>query len=345
VVYCGTPEVIYKTTDGGKTWTDQSAFEPRPGSKGWRGRGWSGLCTKSFHFHPTDPKRWYFTGMDDGKLWYSEDSGYTWHRPVGEWKHWGGGNQIAFARQRPNLLYAAFGQRGHDGAIGRSDDGGKTWRFFGKKQGLPQDGEATSVWVDPTRPETVYAVFSGDIYRTEDGGEHWHCLTENMKACKITGRSACGIYVASGSGVYHSGDGRRFSLMPGSPKKAKWIELGPSGSKDLYVAAFDPFGSRGGFYLHEKGRWRCLRRESQAVGIVLDPKNPRRIYAITGDQPYHDEVRATGVWLSDDGGATWRQENKGLPFLRIHCIAVNPHDPTIVVVGTEGQGYYVTRKR
>ena len=77
--------------------------------------------------------------------------------------------------------------------------------------------------------------------------------------------------------------------------------------------------------------------------MATDPTDPARLAVATSDHPYHDASFATGVWLSGDAGATWRQANDGLPCLRGEAIAIDPHDPERVVVGTLGRGFWQMR--
>ena len=52
----------------------------------------------------------------------------------------------------------------------------------------------------------------------------------------------------------------------------------------------------------------------------------RRIAVSTCNHPYHDESFATGVWISDDAGQTWRAENDELAMLRADIIIFNSND-------------------
>jgi len=55
------------------------------------------------------------------------------------------------------------------------------------------------------------------------------------------------------------------------------------------------------------------------------PSNASRVYAVGG---------GSGLWRSDDGGASWTPKSDGWPFLQANCVTVDPLDPNIVYVGT-----------
>ena len=67
------------------------------------------------------------------------------------------------------------GPPGSVGAIGRSDDSGRSW----KTATMPGRANST-IWtfaVHPSAPQRVYAAsVSGEVYRSEDGGLNWHKL-------------------------------------------------------------------------------------------------------------------------------------------------------------------------
>ena len=53
VAYAYNSEYVIKTTDGGKTWTDMTSYNPDPEKKDhWRGRGWNGWCSRNVVFNP-----------------------------------------------------------------------------------------------------------------------------------------------------------------------------------------------------------------------------------------------------------------------------------------------------
>jgi hypothetical protein len=147
--------------------------------------------------------------------------------------------------------------------------------------------------------------------------------------------------------MYFTEDGAKFTLLPGSPRSNRWMpgRLAVDTSKPhrLYLAQYADTPGTGGLWRWVDGTWTKLMDRLGVVGVAVDPTDPSRVAVATTDVPIRDVTIASGVWLSDDAGVTWSQQNNGLPCLRGKVIAINPHDPEQLVFGSEGRGYFVTR--
>jgi photosystem II stability/assembly factor-like uncharacterized protein len=195
---------LYKTTDGGKTWTNTKFIDEDTGFV-------------DVVMHPADPNilfaasyqrrrlPWGFNGGGPGSgIWRTDDGGRTWTRLTGN----GLPNNpiigrigLAVSRSRPNIVYAqlevgpsggtgagvnedgslvAPGQRGGGGrgqqpakpdpgrsGVWRSDDGGKTWAFRSNNNNRPM--YYSKIRVDPTNPDIVYTT-GASAYKSLDGG-------------------------------------------------------------------------------------------------------------------------------------------------------------------------------
>jgi hypothetical protein len=96
----------------------------------------------------------------------------------------------------------------------------------------------------------------------------------------------------------------------------------------------------GGVYQWQGSEWKRIFDQTYAFDVAVHPTNPQRIAVSTSDDPYHDISRATGVWLSEDGGVTWHQSNDGLSCTRGKTIAFDPHRPERLVFGSFGRGFF-----
>jgi photosystem II stability/assembly factor-like uncharacterized protein len=177
----------------------------------------------------------------------------------------------------PNRIYASqtsgwFGQ-----VIQRSDDGGKTWHQPGTPPGEPTTGPGgmpkgeSNKFVYDTSSETGKPLTTHQFY---DGSQHpwefkrvWHIEPSLSDPDTVY----AGVEDAA---LFRTTDGAK-----------NWHEMA---------------GLRG----HGTGpRWQPGAGGMGLHTILIDPKNPRRIYIA---------ISAAGAFRTDDGGMTWKPINRGL---------------------------------
>jgi photosystem II stability/assembly factor-like uncharacterized protein len=203
----------------------------------------------------------------------------------------------------PNRIYASQSSSWFGQVIQRSDDGGKTWHQPGTPAGEPTTtpegmpkGESNKFVYD-TSPASGKPLTTHQWY---DGTQHpwefkrvWH-VEPSLDNPDVV---YAGVEDAA---MFRSTDGAKtWQELPG----LRGHSTGPKWSPGA-----------GGMCLHT---------------IVIDPSNPKRIYAA---------ISAAGVFRSDDSGKTWKPINKGLrsqyipdPTAEVgHCIhriALHPSNP------------------
>lgn len=339
-------EYVLRTRDGGKTWTDVTARRVSPDS--WRGRGFSGLCCVNFRFNPHNRRYAALLAMDHGNFWQSRDGlrSWTWGGEV--MPAWGGGNDVAFADAAGNVMFATLGQFDSFEGIARTVDGGKSWAILaGAAHGLPErHSRAQPRGIYTTSDREVWATVGGKLYYSEDGGDHWRLVHEGPGWSWIAPVSpgARAFYVCGDSGVWFTTNGKDFKPVDGSPKPCTWVAVDPTFPERIYATSWRN-AEYGGLWRYERGKWTRLRDDRYISRVAVCPANPNRLAFSTSDHPYHDICFATGVWVSPDGGRTWSQQNEGLACLRGDVIVFNPHDPTQLIFGTMGRGFFVGRWR
>lgn len=343
--YVANTESVLRTTDGGTTWTDLTASRPAPDATTWRGHGYSGLCSMRIVFNPFRPGSVILTAMDAGKHLRSDDGLASWFfYDSGFSQPWGGGNDAAFAGPDGTTTWLAIGQHGTMGAIARSDDGGRTWReFHGESRGLPGQAQANAVHCDPANPDLVWAVMGDGLYHSTNGGESW-TRHPNLRGATTIGKTpgqAFPFYVGTADGVHRTTDGTTFKLIKDSPAAPSRITVPAQTPDRLYAVRHRHEG--GGVFRYDGGSWTRVFSDIHAHEIAVSPANPEHLAVATTDDPFHDHSRASGVWISLDGGKNWQQANQGLSCLRGHAIAFDPHDPTRLIFGSFGRGFFQAR--
>jgi len=317
-VYAGTSDSgVYKSTDGGATWTQRSS-------------GMGNLDVLSLAIDPFTPTIVY-AGIYAG-VYKSTDGGATWAQ-----RSSGMGNQnvvsLAVDPLTPSIVYA-----GTDLGVYRSSDGGATWTQSNSGMGNPF---VHSLVVDPVTPSTLYAGTSGSgVYKSIDGGATWTLRNSGMgnltvRSLAVDPLTPSIVYAGSkSSGVYKSSDGG-----------GRWTQSNSGmGNLDVLSLAIDPLtpstvyaGSSGsGVYKSSDGGGRWTQSNSGmgnpfVHSLVVDPVTPSTLYAGTS---------GSGVYKSTDGGTTWTQRNSGMGNLDVFSLAIDPLTPSIVYAGSNGSGVY-----
>jgi photosystem II stability/assembly factor-like uncharacterized protein len=266
---------IYKTTDGGKTWTNTKFID--------NDTGFIDLV-----MHPTNPNTlfaasyqrrrqpWGFNGGGPGSgIWRTDDAGKTWARVTGSGLPANpilGRIGLNYSRSKPTVMYAQFevGPSGGTGA-GVNEDGTLVQPGQGRGGGGGgggRGGEAPKP--DPAR--------SG-VWRSDDGGKSWKFQSNNnnrpMYYSKIrVDPTNPEIVYTTGASAYKSVDGAKtFAIMDGpshSDHHALWVN--PRNNRHLII------GNDGGLDIsYDQGEtWEeiSLAALGQFYAISVDMRKP-----------------------------------------------------------------------
>ena len=230
-VYAGVEDAaLFRTTDGGATWSELSGLRGHGSGAHWQ-PGAGGLCLHTIVLDPADEQRIY-TAISAAGAFRTDDGGTSWtainkglqsegipdpDAEVGHCVH-----KLAMHPARPDVL---FMQKHWD--VMRSDDAGASW--YEISGDLPSDF-GFPIDVHAHEPETVYVVpilsdgehYPPDgrlrVYRSRTGGGEWEPLTKGLPqehcyvnvlrdAMAVDRLESCGDYVGTTGGqVYASAD-------------------------------------------------------------------------------------------------------------------------------------------
>ena len=186
---------------------------------------------------------------------------------------------------------------------------------------------------------------SGGIFKTTDGGVHWRPVFDDQPVSSIgslaiapadpnivwagTGETFIRANISIGNGIYKSEDaGRTWKLMGlEATGRIGRVIVHPTDSRIVYAAAlghgYGPQQERGVYRTSDGGEtWdRVLfgGENSGASDLVMDPGNPRRLFA--GLWQIHIDTWSrqsggpeSGLYVTRDGGDHWtRLTGEGLP--------------------------------
>jgi photosystem II stability/assembly factor-like uncharacterized protein len=229
-----------------------------------------------------------------------------------------------------------------------SNDAGESWRMFNLQ------GRVRFFAFDPQSADVIYAGSVG-LWRSTNGGGTWNLIYPNP--AKVTGMqlssddAGVSFVTAEKAGrvtalAIDPGDSKTLyaALQKGGDNSTlqskdwgkTWQSLGalpdvasriavdphsPAGDRTLYVqgAAF--------IDLLEHGRWlkRALPQGVDTLSMVsvgFSTQGAAVLYATT----------PSGLFISDDGGATWRKSELPGTGTTVRAVAVSPKDPNVAYV-------------
>ncbi|MGB1831890.1 MAG: WD40/YVTN/BNR-like repeat-containing protein, partial [Flavobacteriaceae bacterium] len=215
-------------------------------------------------------------------------------------------------------------------------------------------GRIADIVFHPNNENIWYvAVGSGGVWKTENAGTTWTpifddqpsystgCITLDPSNPEIvwvgSGENVGGRHVAYGDGVYRSLNGGKTWENRGlkDSEHISEIIVHPDNSDVVWVAAQGPLWNKGGergLYKTTNGgaSWKRVLGNDEWTGvtdIMIDPRNPNRLYAATWDR--HRTVAAlmgggpgTAIYSSEDGGESWTKLTNGLPSSNMGKIGI-----------------------
>lgn len=302
---------VWKTTDGGISWTNISDGQLNTGTVG------------DIAIAPSD-KNVIYLGMGEhavrGVMTSAGDGMYRSDDFGKSWKHIGLENSqhisdIVIHPQDPNTLYVAVQGALYGSSVDRgvykSIDGGSTWK---KILYVNLTSGASGLEMDPNNPRILYAAMwdhqrkpweirsggpGSGIHKSTDGGETWTPLTDGLP--KEMGKIG--------------------------------ISVSPANSTRIY-AVIEARDKEGGIYRSDDGgkKWQQVNKDRVNIArswyymeLEADPKNADIVY-----------VMNSPLTKSIDGGKTFT--NIPVPHVDTHDLWINPDNPQIMINANDGGG-------
>lgn len=292
---------IFKSTNGGVTWSNTSNFNPDVSS---------GYRMFKMLVDPTNNQR-ILTGGNGGIL-LSENGGNSWTSVLNEVVV-----DLEFKPGDPDVVYASTWGNNF---FYKSEDGGLTWDEI--STGFGGLGR-TALGVSADNPEYVYILAAtsnsrfGGVYRSEDSGE-----TFQMQS------NAPNIFGYSATAEDDRGQGN-YDLA---------IAVNPEDAEDIYVSGIHIWNSKdGGANWDVEGQYGILnfwvydpnnvQRYVHADNHTLDFIHGNLYAGSDG-----------GIWKTTDLGQTWSDLSFGLGITQFYRLGLDPNNPNVIIAGAQDNG-------
>ncbi|WP_353776923.1 glycosyl hydrolase [Winogradskyella sp. 3972H.M.0a.05] len=217
-------------------------------------------------------------------------------------------------------------------------------------------GRSAAVTGVPNQPNLFYfGATGGGIWKTTNGGREWENISDgffggSIGAIAVAKSDPNVIYVgggektvrgnvSSGYGIWKSVDAGKTWTESGlkNSRHVPRIAIHPTDYNTVYAGVlgniYKPTNDRGLYKSTDGGNtWKKIlfsNDQSGVVDLIIDPTNPRIIYASTWRvqrTPYSLSSGGVGsaLWKSTDEGETWKEisKNKGFPTDTLGIIGV-----------------------
>ena len=337
---------VYKTTDGGKSWRkvlagpdDETGAIDVVFDGTDRKIGYAALW---HHFCKPGDTVDLINGSKGGAIFKTTDGGETWSPlktpglPDAEMSRIGLSTTMGGKR-----VYAVIAAARGEGGFYRSDDGGATWAKSTQDTRVTGSGYFSRVFVDPTKPDTVY-VAQTSLYRSVDGGRTFISFKgapggDDNHALWIDPTNSTRMIMASDQGATISMDsGQSWSSWYNQPT-AQVYHMSTDNRWPYWVyGTQQDSGSVGTLSRGDYGAITFMDWDPVAAYefgyIVPDPKDPNMVYA---GGPGRGTVLVNRVNRQVQTISPSVSRDADYRFAQNPPLAFSPVDPKIFYQGTQ----------
>jgi photosystem II stability/assembly factor-like uncharacterized protein len=294
IIYIATNDYIYKTRDGGQTWTNLS-------------KGMSHSRVISMAIDPAYPATVY-AGTKGDAVYKSHDGGQRWtsmRSGLDDATISSVVNQLLFDPTDNNHMFLATTM-----GVFETKNGGEHWTK--RMEGMKEVLMVVTLGMDPTRPAVLYAGTSGGVYKTVNEAGHWEKVNNGLVSPDIIKSSRAlnvssilvdpyepdTVYAATLAGFYKTTDGAK-----------AWVRIGESLADQMIFAMMLDRTKKGVVYI--AGRDGVHRSDDggatwKTMNNGLATTNVRSLaQSATDPKLFYAGTNGSGLYRSKDAGETW----------------------------------------
>ncbi len=285
---------LYKSTDGGTTWTKLTKGLPTFE----QGLGRIGFCIA-----PSDPNRMYAT-VDSpqlGGIYRSDDAGASWYRTTPDPRIWSRGSDFAEVKvhpQNPDIVFSA------NVVMWKSTDGGTSWTGI---KGAPGGDDYHRIWINPNNPDIMLLGLDQGATITVNGGQTWsswynqptaqfyHVSTDNEFPYNVYG----GQQESGSVGIVSRGNDGQITFREWHPvgvEEYGYVAVDPLNPNLIYGGKITRFDKRTGQVQNispeavRSGKYRFVR----TAPVLFSPVDPKTLY-----------FAGNVIFKTQNGGDSW----------------------------------------
>jgi len=290
----------------------------------------------------------FYVGTAHGGVWKTTNGGTTFDAQFQDQGLISIGD-VTVSQSNPDLVWVGTGESNNrqstswgDGVY-KSTDGGKTWTHMG----LPTSRYINRIVIDPRSNDIVFVAATGSlwgpggergIYKTSDGGRSWKQV---LKVDDDTGANDLVMDATNNRVLYASMYQRRRTpccMNGGGPGSGIWKSTDGGETWTRVKGNGFPDGPLGRIGLDVN------RRRPNVVYAIVEGPVPSAGRGGTPDEAPQGGGRgaetattvtpttATGLYRSDDAGASWKKVNDENPRpMYFSQVRVDPNDPEVII--------------
>jgi photosystem II stability/assembly factor-like uncharacterized protein len=280
---------LYKTTDGGKTWTKILNVDDWTGANDVQidprnpdvliATTWQ-RNRRTFGFVAGGPGSGIYRSTDAGKTWAKSQSGF----PSEDLGRIG----LSVSPANPSVVYAMAEAANDKGGFFRSKDGGASWERMGPTQ--MGGNYYNRIFADPKNVDRVYAA-DVNLQVTDDGGKSFHRVGEQWKhvdnhVVVVDPDNTDHLIVGCDGGVYETFDRGATWRFSANLPVSQYYRVATDNSRPfyrVYGGAQDNFSVGGPSRTRTNNGIRnadwFITSGGDGFGSVVDPVDPNTVYA------------------------------------------------------------------
>ena len=286
---------IFKSTDGGKTWTQLGGGLPKE------------VIQANLTIAPSSTSRLFASVAHPNgvNLYRSDDAGQTWTvattdtRPAGRI----GGGDLPVPEidpKNPDVIYSA------STVSWKSIDAGKTWTAF---QGAPGGNDYQNIWINPNNPEIISFATDQGVVITVNGGKSWSSWYNQSTAQMYHVNADNAFPYRLCSGQQESGSACVSSR--GNDGQITFRDWHPVAAQEYGYVVPDPIDPDTVY----GGKLTCYNRRTSQAQVILPRAFSSAEYRMLRTQPIIFSpidartlyFASNTLWKTKDGGVNWEQ--------------------------------------